>query len=48
MQVVYLVGSSMVYLTPVRRCSLVFGSKLFTAGDSEMSELLPFSGLARK
>jgi hypothetical protein len=30
MQVVYPVGSSMVYLTLDRRCSLVFGTKLFT------------------
>ena len=30
MQVVYPVGSSMVYLTPRTRCSSVFGSKLFT------------------
>jgi hypothetical protein len=30
MQVVYPVGSSMVYLTLDRRWSLVFGSKLFT------------------
>jgi hypothetical protein len=30
MQVAYLVGSSMVYLTLDGRCSLVFGSTLFT------------------
>jgi len=30
MQVLYLVGSSMVYLTLDRRCSPLFGSKLFT------------------
>jgi hypothetical protein len=41
MQVIYPVGSSMVYLMLHRRCSPVFGSKLFTAEPSIVLDAVP-------